>query len=304
MRWKGWIRVELHTQVATLEEIEPWSLEPYDAIYLGHPYCRHYRDNLLADYGALREAIAKVRGLGKRVYLSTPAAPTTEELPAVRELVAVAMTEGIDAVEAHNLGVIHLLAREFPGLVLHAGCFANVYTHLAAMELARYGVTRVTPNFELSLEEIDYLREASGLDVTLWLHGKIPLGITRDCFLRAYGECPVVCREDFWLRHRDWTLKCIGTVVLSGQDLCMVEHLGGLLDRGYKTFCISTLTESPAYRRHVGLVYRRALGELAEGRRADPRHLVAELRDHSDHGFCNGYFFGRSGRDYVGAAET
>ena len=294
--------MELHTQVTTLEEIEPSCLEPYDAVYLGHPYCGRYPGNLLADHGALREAVQRLRDFGKRAYLSTPAAPTTPELPAVREVVAVAVAAGIDAVEAHNLGLIHMLAREFPGLELHAGCFANVYTHLGALELKRYGVTRITPNFELSLDEIDYLKEATGLEVTLWLHGKIPLGITRDCFLLAYGECPAVCREDFWLRHRDWVLKCIGTVVLSGQDLCMAEHLGDLLGRGYRTFCVGSVAESPAYRREVGRIYRDALERsLAGGGGTGTSDLPGRLAAHSPHGFCNGYFFGRSGRDYVGA---
>ncbi|MBC7106347.1 MAG: U32 family peptidase, partial [Firmicutes bacterium] len=189
----------------------------------------------------------------------------------------------------------------FPGLELHAGCFANVYTHLGALELAHCGVTRITPNFELSLDEIDYLREATGLEVTLWLHGKTPLGITRDCFLLAHGECPAVCREGFWLRHRDWVLKCIGTVVLSGQDLCMAEHLGDLLARGYRTFCIGTLGEGPAYRREVGRIYREALERLAAGG-TGVSGLPERLAAHSPHGFCNGYYFGRSGREYVGAA--
>jgi len=294
--------VELHTQVATLEEIDSGNLEPYDAVYLGHPYCGRYPGNLLADPGALAEAVRRLRRLGKRAYLSTPAAPTTSELPAVREVVAVAVAAGIDAVEAHNLGLIHMLAREFPGLELHAGCFANVYTHLGALELKRYGVTRITPNFELSLDEIDYLQEATGLEVTLWLHGKIPLGITRDCFLLAYGECPAVCREDFWLRHRDWVLKCIGTVVLSGPDLCMVEHVGDLVARGYRTFCIGTLTEGAAYRREVGRIYREALERTAGRGGTGARDLPERLAAHSPHGFCNGYYFGRSGRDYVGAA--
>ena len=311
------LTLELTTNLPNLQSLLESDLSPYQSLYLGHPYCADYRGNLLDQPDDLREAVDRLRQQGKRVYLCTPAAPKTREFDRVRRVLEMGAALGVDAVETHNLGVVRILNRECPGLPIHTGVFANVYTDAGAVRLREYGVRRVTPNHELSLEEIDRLAAASGLEVEILAHGKMPLGITDACYLlqhrRASGlDCPDLCREELWLRRRDWVLKPIGQVMLSGQDVCLLEHLPELLRKGYAAFRVEALTESPAYRSRAGQIYADALSRAAErpaatkladwlGRLPD---WLAELRAHSAHGLCNGYYFARSGRDYVSRAEA
>lgn len=297
----GQLGIELNTQVSTLEEVNARDLEPYQAVYLGNPYCLKHAGNLLADHLALAEAVYRLKEMGKRAYVATPAAPCTAELDGVAKLVEAAARAGADAVEAHNLGVVRLAHRLHPELPVHTGCFANVYTDLGAAKLKEYGVRRVTPNYEVSLEEIHLIREASGLEVEVLLHGKMPLGLTNSCFLLNFPDhpCPRACREDFWLTTRDWVLKITGTVVWSGKDVCMLEHLPHLLEGGYRVFRLETLYEPPEYRREVGLIYREAMEHMAAGRELLWPAWLERLREWSRHGFCNGYYFGQAGRMYL-----
>ncbi|WP_051275903.1 peptidase U32 family protein [Desulfovirgula thermocuniculi] len=297
----GQLEIELNTQVSTLEEVNARDLAPYQAVYLGNPYCPKHAGNLLENHRELAEAITRLKGMGKKAYVATPAAPRTGELGGVEKLVETAARAGADAVEAHNLGVVRLVHRRFPGLPVHTGCFANVYTDLGAAKLKEYGVRRVTPNYEVSLEEIHLIREAGGLEVEILLHGKMPLGLTNSCFLLNFPDhpCPQACREDFWLTTRDWVLKITGTVVWSGKDVCMLEHLPYLLESGYRAFRLETLYEPPEYRREVGLIYREALEHMAEGRELLWPAWLEMLKNWSRHGFCNGYYFGQAGRMYI-----
>lgn len=292
------IIIELNTQVSSFNELNYDALEPFSAVYLGNPYCRKFEDNLLENLGELKQAVASVQDMGKKAYVSTYAAPGSEELPDVMKIVEAALSAGADAIEAHNLGVIRLIAREFPGTQVHSGGLANVYTSYGAMHLAGMGVKRVAPHYELSLDEIKNIKESAGVEVEILVHGKMPLGITRECFLLTLPDplpCPAACREAHWLKSRDWVLKSAGTVMLSGKDVCMMEHLPFLLDGGYRAFRVEAAFENNEYRKIAGTAYARAIRGYLE----ESKEEMAALSALNENGFCNGYYFGRSGRDYV-----
>ena len=59
--------------------------------------------------------------------------------------------------------------------------------------------------------------------------------------------------------------KSVGKGILSGKDVCMLEHLPRLWGAGHRHFRIETVSESAAYRREVAAVYRAALTRAAEG---------------------------------------
>jgi putative protease len=297
---------ELTTSVSNLRHLRASDLEPYDAVYLGNLYCPRYEDNLLERPAELGEAVRLLRDQGKRAYLTTYAAPREDALPALRVALETAARVGVEAVEVHSLGLLKLVHDEFPALAIHAGGFANVYTDAGVEVLARYGVARITPSHELTLDEIDAIA-ASGVPLEVPVHGKLPLGISESCILleyeRSWGmRCPDLCQREVFLRREDWALKSVGTGILSGRDVCLLEHLPRLSAAGHRYFRIEAVSESPAYRRDVGAVYREALGRILAGDPVlDPRWW-ASLRAHAKVGFCNGFAFGQSGMDYVGSA--
>jgi putative protease len=96
-------------------------------------------------------------------------------------------------------------------------------------------------------------------------------------------------------------LKNVGKGVLSGKDLCVIEHLPLLLSAGLSIFRVEGLYETAAYRSEVGAVYRESLALASSGKGYAVRPGWAKaLRKHSRNGFCNGYYFGKSGQSYVG----
>lgn len=310
--------IELIVSVASLREMEGTDLSPFDAVRLGNPYCRRVEGNYSTDTGLLPEAVRALHEAGKKAYVTTPAAPRGKDLPRVGSLIEAAASAGADALEVHNLGVLRMLRERGNPLPAHMGAFANVYTHLSAAVMREYGAVRVRPNAEVSLEEASILAAEGGVEVEVLLHGKIPLGVTEKCFLLDAPEeedpnCPAACRDEHWLtakrpaggaNRRDegtWVLRNVGKGIQSGRDMCMIEHLPRLFAVGFRVFTVEGLYESAAWRSEVGAVYRQALRAAASGEPFAVRKEWAEaLRRHSRHGFCNGYWFGRSGRNYVG----
>jgi U32 family peptidase len=300
---------ELNTSISNMKDLMASDLGPYDAIYLGNPYCRDYEANFLEELDDLRAGIRHCREKGRRVYLTTYAAPRNYFLPQIRRAIAVAAEEGVDAVEAHNLGVVRIVRREFPSLAIHIGGFANVYTDAGAEVLGDYGGTRVTPNYELSLEEMEGMAKSTGLPLEILVHGKVPLGISDYCFLlefeKAWGmPCPDLCQQDLFLRQGEWAMKSVGKGVLSGRDVCMLEHLPRLGAAGFRVFRVEAISEDPAYRRDIGTVYREAL-EHAFSDPYEIRHAWWQtIQAHAKVGLCNGFYFGQSGQLYIGNQQS
>lgn len=300
---------ELSTTVSNLRHLRESDLAPYDAVYLGNVYCRLYEGNLLERPAELREAIRLVRERGKRPRLTTYAAVRNDTLPVVTRALEVAAAEGADAVEVHALGLLKLARDGFPGLRVHVGSLAGVYTDAAVEALVSLGAARIAPSPELTLAELDALAGA-GVPLEIAVHGKLPLGVSDTCVLLdhavAWGvACPDLCqREVFFRKEADWALKSVGKGVLSGRDVCLLEHLGHLLAAGYRHFRIEAVSESPAYRHDVGAVYREALGRALAGDGRIEARWWPTLRGHARLGLANGFAFGRSGMEYLPAADA
>ncbi|HEX9147561.1 MAG TPA: peptidase U32 family protein [Thermoanaerobaculia bacterium] len=298
-------RFELNTTIANLRDLRESDLRDYDAVYLGDIYCRIYEANFLEQLGDLREGLRILQDQGKRACVTTYAAPRNDFLPKVRRMLEASVEAGAQAVEVHNLGILKIVHDEFPQLPVHVGGFANVYTAAGVEVLRDFGAVRFTPNYELSLDEINEITTACGAAMELLVHGKMPLGISDYCFLLEYEEkwgvkCPDLCQKELFLKQGDWAMKSVGKGILSGKDVCMLEHLPRLIAEGHRHFRIETVSETPEYRREVAAVYRAALDRAAAGDADLDGSWWETLGRHSRIGLCNGFYFGKSGMDYAG----
>lgn len=296
---------ELATDIFNLRQLRETDLSTFDSFYLGNPLCSLYEGNFIADSAALKECAAILSGEGKKFYLNTPVAPRGEELKRISEILDLAKVTGAGAIEFHNMGVLYKISKEMGGFPAHAGAFANIYTQLTASFLKDYGVVRVRPNVEVSLDEMEVIKVGSLVDVTVMLHGKIPLGIVSDCFLidegGGSGTCPSACLDPAILEARKWKLMHVGKGVFSAKDLCMIEHLAAVGEKGFRVFRIEGGYEKADYRNGVGMVYREALSMAMDGERSILPDWKDALEQNSQHGLCNGYMFGTAGRLYINA---
>ena len=300
--------VELTTAISNLRDLRASALAPYDAVYLGNPYCSRYEGNLLEHPDELAAAIRMVRDQGRRAYVTTYAAPHAPDVDRLRRALDVARSAGAVAVEVHGPGMARVVRAEFPELALHVGCFANVYTAASARVYESLGAARIAPPAELPLDEVALLGRC-GVAVEVTVHGKLPLGVSDSCLLLGCEAelgvgCPDLCQQEVFLSRGDWTLKSVGTGVLSGRDACLLEHLPRLVTDGHRHFRVEAVSEAPAYRLAVGNVYREALSRVLAGDPSLDPDWWTPLRAHSRAGFCNGFAFGRSGLEYVGAGRA
>lgn len=296
---------ELNTTISNLRSLRESDLTAYNAVYLGNIYCRIFEENFLERLEDLEEGIARVKDQGLHVYVTSYAAPRNDVLPKVQKALEAAAAAGADAVEVHNLGVLRLVHEQFPGMPVHVGGFANVYTDAGAEVLKEYGAVRFTPNYEISLDEVGAITNGVGMPAELVVHGKMPLGVSDYCFLLEYEKnwpekCPTLCQKSLFLRQGDWAMRSVGKGVLSGKDVCMLEHLPALIGAGHTVFRIEAAYETPEYRLNIAKIYCAALERAAAGDWTVDEFAWNTIREYTAVGLCNGFYFGRTGSEYVG----
>ncbi len=300
----------LATHIPNRRRLDACDWSSYDTLYLGEPSCPLYPENFGRHLDELAAGVELVKRWGKRAVLSSYAVPRNEDLPWMRDLLGGAIERRLplDGIEVHSLGLLVILQELSSPWPVTIGVGGNLYTVATARLLTEYGVVAGCPNPEVGLTEIEELVRDGGLELILQVHGKIPLGFSDLCFVVDYqkqiGTCEEVCFADHWLTRDGWTLKNIGRIVLSGKELCMIEHLPDLLEAGHRQFYIWTFAESPEYVAALGAVYREALDEAAGGGEYRVRpEWIETIRDFAPVGLCNGFYFSTAGQSYVGALE-
>jgi putative protease len=298
---------ELSTNVSNYAQLRSGKFSAYDALYLGDFSCPKYPGNFSTSITELEKGVILVKELGKKCYLRLYAVPGNQDLGWVRDLVSAAIDMPINGIEVHNLGLLITLREINNHIPLHFGVFGNLYTDETARVLKEYGVQRVYPNPELSLDEIFYIQENTPIEVLVPVHGKIPLVISETCFIVEHAghsekDCGFACEKSHWLSRKegDWLLKDTGRMTLSGKDLCMLEHLDYLKKKNMNCFYIQSHGEDNEYIDTIGDIYRNAL--LSIEKETEPAYniLIGILSGFSHKGMCNGYYFGRAGQQYVG----
>lgn len=301
--------VELVASIPNKKVFDGVDFDAFDGAYLGQPYCLKYQGNFLVNPDDLKIAIGVLHGQGKKAYLTTPAVPKGKELPAIVKTIKVAAGAGIDAVEAHDVGVFRRLRNDFPSVKVHVGNFANVYNENSAALYGRLGASRIVPSHELTGEELALIAKVEGVEFERPVHGPLPLGMAYACLLRRTGDgdelgpCRQQCAREHFMELDGWRMRSVGTSLLMGEDYSLIEHIGGLLDMGLAALRLETYFDPADKINALGKVYRQALVGALAGREGDPAQL-AGVRAVSTAGLCNGWHFGRSGREYVGAGEA
>ncbi len=297
--------IELSTNISNYEQLINTQIYAYDAIYLGDVTCPLYPNNFSSNTDDLEKAIKYLKKLNKKCYLRLYAIPENKDITWVKNHIKKAIQLKVDAFEVHNLGVLMILKELKNTIPIHFGVFGNIYTIQTIKVLQDYGVTRVQPSPELSIEEALFIKYETPIDINFAVHGKIPLVASETCFIMEQNgqdesTCGFACSKDHWLTRQkgEWSMKDTGRMTVSGKDLCMIEYIEELIKKGVKNFIIQSHGESLNFIETTGNIYKNAILKALNNQDIDNKHNVAILNDLAHEGLCNGYYFGSTGQQY------
>ena len=305
---------ELLVPAGDMEKLRMAVLYGADAVYLaGTAFgMRAFAGNFSPE--ELPEAVRYAHEHGAAVHVTVNTMPRWQEAEKLPEYLERLEDAGVDALILADLGAFTLAGKYAPHCQRHISTQQSVANHVCAQAWYDLGAKRVVLARELSLEEIRTIREKvpPELELEVFCHGAMCVSYSGRCLLSNYmtgrdsnrGACAQPCRYQYALMEEKRPGEYFpvfedekGTYILNSRDMCMIDHLGDLMDAGVDCLKIEGRAKSAYYAAIVAGAYRHVLDDVAAGRQADP--VWREEVEHVSHRhYSTGFFYGQPEQYY------
>ena len=288
-----------------------------DAVYLaGASFgMRAFAGNF--DEHTIYDATRLCKEAGVRTHVTINTMPRGDEVEQLPRWLEILQDAGVDAVIVADLGAFRLAERYAPALERHISTQASVSNPVTARAWYELGAKRVILARELSLEEVSAIRRGTppGLEIEAFVHGAMCVSYSGRCLLSNYmtgrdasrGACAQPCRYQYYLMEEKRPGEYFpvfedekGTYIMNSRDMCMIDHVGELMDIGLDSFKIEGRAKSAYYAAIVTGAYRHAIDAAWEGRPLEPIWR-SEVDKVSHRHYSTGFWYGQPGQFYEDA---
>jgi putative protease len=223
-------QVELLSPAGTIKNMRYAFAFGADAVYAGQPrYSLRVRNNdFLADN--LAKGINEAHQQGKKFFLATNVIPHNAKVKTFMADIAPIIAMKPDALIMADPGLIMMTREAWPDMPIHLSVQANTVNYATVKFWQSMGVERVILSRELSLDEIEEIRQkCPDMELEVFVHGALCIAYSGRCLLSGYfnhrdpnqGTCTNSCRwkYDTLPAHEN----AEGDTVLDGEVLSMAD---------------------------------------------------------------------------------
>ena len=153
----------------------------------------------------------------------------------------------------------------------------------------------------------DIRKNAPDIDLEYFIHGAMCISYSGRCMLSNYysrrdanrGGCSQSCRWYYDLEENGQSINEDFPFTMSSKDMCLIHHIGELIECGVDSFKIEGRMKSVHYIATVVSTYRKLIDTYC----ADPDHFTDskkyedELQKAANRAFCHGFFYDNPGVD-------
>jgi len=301
---------ELLAPAGNLEKLKIAVHYGADAVYLGGKSfgLRNLADNF--DIEEMAEGVAYAHCHGVKVYLTVNSYPGNDDLEELAAFLQDVAAVPFDAFIVADPGVLQLVRETVPGQSIHLSTQANTVNWRSAAFWQGQGVSRINLAREMSLTAINETSAKTSVELEVFVHGAMCISYSGRCLLSSVmsgrnankGECSHPCRWGYALVEETRPGEYFpvmedhtGTFIFNSRDLCLIEHLPGLVGSGISSLKIEGRMKGIYYVASVVRAYRTALDALqVEGDRYRFRpEWLEELCKTSHRGYTTGFLFGQ-----------
>lgn len=305
---------ELLAPAGDWEKLQMAVLYGADAVYLaGTSFgMRSFAGNFSDE--ELPRAVDFAHRHGVKVHATVNTMPRSGEVDRLPEHLEKLNDAGVDALILADLGAFILAGKYAPRCQRHISTQQSIANYACAQAWFDLGAQRVVLARELGMDEIREIRRRvdPALELETFCHGAMCVSYSGRCLLSNYmtgrdsnrGACAQPCRYQYALMEEKRPGEYFpveedaqGTYILNSRDMCMIDHVGDLIDVGLDSLKIEGRAKSAYYAAIVTSAYRHCLDDVLAGREIDP--VWRDEVDHVSHRpYSTGFYYGAPGQYY------
>jgi len=197
---------ELLLPAGTLDKMRAAYAFGADAVYAGQPrYSLRARNNEF-QLDELQIGIQEAHALGKKLFVASNLMPHNAKVKTYMADMEPVIAMKPDALIMADPGLIAMVRERWPEIDVHLSVQANTVNYAAVKFWKSLGLTRVILSRELSLDEIEEIRqECPDMELEVFVHGALCIAYSGRCLLSGYfnhrdanqGTCTNSCRWDY-----------------------------------------------------------------------------------------------------------
>ena len=241
-----------------------------DAVYIGGP-----------DFGAREKASNSMEDIERlcrhaalydaKVYVTLNTLLYDNELERARKMAYDCWNAGVDALIVQDMQLLQL---DLPPIPLHASTQCDNLTVEKVQMLEQLGFSQVVLGRELSLKQIQEIRENTSVPLEFFVHGALCVSHSGQCYLSQHignrsanrGACAQPCRLPWDLLDANGKELFKNRHLLCLKDLNNSAHLEELIDAGITSFKIEGRMKDADYVKNITAFYRQKLDEIISHR--------------------------------------
>jgi U32 family peptidase len=196
-----------------------------DAVYAGQPrYSLRARNNDFS-MANLEIGINEAHARGKKFFVASNISPHNAKVKTYMADMEPVINMKPDALIMSDPGLIMMVREKWPEMPVHLSVQANTVNFATVKFWQSMGLTRVILSRELSLDEIEEIRQlCPDMELEVFVHGALCIAYSGRCLLSGYfnhrdpnqGTCTNSCRWDY--KVHDATEDAAGVIRLSEFD--------------------------------------------------------------------------------------
>lgn len=257
---------ELLSPAGSLEKLKVAVLYGANAVYLGGQKfgLRQASDNFTTE--ELREGVEFAHERGTLVYVVLNSFLHDKDLEELPEFLALLSELKVDAVIVSDLGVITEIQKH-SNLVVHLSTQASCLNVESAKLWKKMGVTRIVLGREVTIKEARAIKEETGLEIEMFVHGSMCMSYSGNCVISNYtqgrdsnrGGCAHSCRFEYSLDFKDNSIESKTAHFMSSKDLEGIRLLTDFIEAGIDSLKVEGRNKSHYYAGTISKVYSEAL---------------------------------------------
>ena len=212
----------------------------------------------------INEACEYAHKLGKKVFVTVNIVFHNENLDGLIKYLKELEKAKVDAVIVSDIAVVNIINENNINLEIHLSTQASTLNSYAASFWKKLNVKRIVLAREASKEDIKAIKEKTGLDLEVFIHGAMCTSISGRCVLSNYatnrdsnrGGCAQVCRWMFDIEGSG------NTFMMMPKDLNMAKYIKDLIDLGVNSFKVEGRMRSIYYVASIIMTYREILDKI------------------------------------------
>ena len=269
-----------------------------NAVYLGTKGINARRGATNFTFEELKQAVEYCHARDVKIYLALNILISDSERELAYKTVEAGLSLGVDAFIIQDLGLAKIIHSHFPTARMHASTQCSVNSPEGFKALEKMGFVRAVLPREMSLDEIKEIRQATDMELEMFVHGALCMCVSGQCYLSAMlggrsgnrGLCAQPCRLGF---SADASRSCD----LSLKDLSLIGNINEIAQAGVVSLKIEGRMKRPEYVAAAVTSCKKAIdGEYSA---SDENTLKSVF---SRTGFTDGYFTGER-KDMFGTRQ-